>query len=105
MTAAEYLREVEARAERATKGPWERLRHASLVVMAERMCVASCGGHSDNTMDPEKLAGILASNARFIAESRTDIPRLCRMLRVAMAHGLTTACYAEMARVANGEGA
>lgn len=108
MKLENYLREVDERAGKATEGPWEHRSYPSgtefigmrdakgVTVNLENFNpheatggyigahmtlynVKAFGGESESDLELEK-----ALNARFIAHSRTDVPKLIRLLRAAM---------------------
>ena len=83
MTLDVMIKEIEARAQNATGGPWR---------LFEGDCILSQIPSPDEpdaylpigfcTCGNEGLAE--KENASFIAAARTDVPRLCRALRIAM---------------------
>ena len=101
MTAAEYLARVEARAERATKGPWKHEADAEMF-----LGVAEQVHGPDLTINGRTSLGQNLqprSDAAFIAASRTDIPRFVRMLRVAIVTLASRADYDEQGKPSNAD--
>ena len=79
MTAAEYLARVEARAERATGGPWHWGPGKCIVLLEDGIIAAdgeavfvNCGRGSGEPIPEDR---------EFMIAARTDVPRLVRMLR------------------------
>ena len=71
--------EIEARAEKATPGPWD---VQTVFGVQSVMAESSCYDHS------EAIAGrygVHDANGDFIAHARQDVPELCTMLREAIA--------------------
>jgi len=82
VTAAEYLARVEARAERATNGPWTVEGDGDGGDWPE-VVVSEIPRREITNVEGTTEAEVFG-NCHFIAASRTDVPRLVRMLRVAM---------------------
>ena len=112
MTAAEYLTEVEARAERATKGPWK---YDAMANVGENwlLGVINTGvdvdGKAQHIVTTDRLrasdctSGGPIEDSTFIAASRTDVPRLVRMLRVAIVTLASRADYDEQGNPSNAD--
>lgn len=65
-----------------TKTPWSVDKRAkTLVNGATGHSVATTGGYSNNTMDPDKLHGMLEANARHIVHCVNNHERLVEALR------------------------
>lgn len=73
------------RAEKATAGPWEVQRYTNYigwgVYAANRGCIAE---RWYDTEQDEPYGSELNANSVFVANARTDVPRLARALLVAM---------------------
>lgn len=65
--------EIEARAEKATPGPWK-----PKVVSS---CYGTNGVSAGSCEDVVGMHGASAANAEFIAHAREDVPKLCAMWR------------------------
>lgn len=87
-TCDDFLKEVEERAARATKGPWTAERDH--VVVSESFFDSDPGtiaafGHSVKyrVIDSHCIDEYTQDNCLFIAASRTDVEMLARMVRAA----------------------
>ena len=69
--------EIEARAEKATPGPWK-----PKVVSS---CYGTNGVSAGSCEDVVGMHGASAANCDFIAHAREDVPTLCAMWREAIA--------------------
>lgn len=85
-TCDDFLKEVEERAARATKGPWTAERDH--VVVSESFFDSDPGtiaafGHSVKyrVIDSHCIDEYTQDNCLFIASSRTNVEVLCRMVR------------------------
>ena len=86
-TTAEFLARVQGYCDAATDGPWFHKMHqgngpeeveSNVVNEAMKVLVAECGAYElEGDIQPEY-------DGRFIAQSRTDLPRLVRALEYAM---------------------
>ena len=86
MSARKYLDEVQARADKATPGPWE-VKGNGAQPYASDGIVANCETqiHNDDDeagLESDERRGF--DNADFIAAARTDVPKLAAMLRIAL---------------------
>jgi hypothetical protein len=83
MTLADRIAAIEARADAATKGPWDTRDHGvpnlSDVDMSDGTLASVATWRSG---DPGTAEETLA-NAAFIAAARTDVPAICAALKVA----------------------
>lgn len=69
----EAVREIEARTEAATKGPWHTAkRRPALIIAADKARVADCHVGIGMAIDEAQF------NSEFLAHARTDIPALIR---------------------------
>jgi len=72
--SAEQLDAIQARADAATEGPWETVRHdLSLYVQSKHANLQANLGYVGNHPEPD---------AEFIAHARTDVPALIALVRV-----------------------
>ena len=62
--------------EAATASPWCKSRISSMLIVAQSndQGIASCGGYSNNRMDPEKLAREQVASAGLIVATRNSLP-------------------------------
>ena len=74
------LDELIAICEAATPGPWTIHAYSSTgIIGGTGWCVATCGGHSDNTRDD--LLAEQDANAKFAAAAREHFPACLRKLK------------------------
>ena len=87
MTAADRLNEIEARANAATKGPWESDEYTEIdpdgFYELSRVIAPDPDDGEDYAIGVVHV-GILRPDATFIAHARTDVPALVAALRAVL---------------------
>lgn len=73
-----YLQEVKSRCERATKGPWFGFEDHGVDIVKEGSSTLKIFETGCNCCTSNELS---ESNAAFIAQARTDVPRLLGIIK------------------------